>query len=108
MDYGCLIKFVKFYYSKYKNKSKSLKKAVELGDNARYVGNTCAHNSVFIINVFEENNKLKNVNASVTTLAKQTDVSKFKKYKKVNDLLSLCTLSKAYCSESVLKYKEKI
>ncbi|MFM1545296.1 Abi family protein [Streptococcus mutans] len=107
MDYGCLIKFIKFYYSKYKNKSKSLKKAVELGDNARYIRNACAHNSVFIINVFEENSKLNNVNANVTTLAKQIGVYKFKNYKKVNDLLSLCALSKAYCSKPVLEYQRK-
>lgn len=51
MDFGCLIKFVNFYYEKYQ--PKSLKKASELGDYARHIRNACAHNSVFIINVFQ-------------------------------------------------------
>lgn len=105
MDYGCLIKFVEFYYDKYKNKS--LKKVVELGDNARHIRNACAHNSVFIINAFSNHNKLTNVNSSVTTLAQKTNVLKYKNYKKVNDLLSLLALAKTYCSPAVLQYQKE-
>lgn len=104
MDFGCLIKFASFYYEKYK--PKSLKKAYELGDNARHIRNACAHNSVFLINVFKEDNKLPNVNASVTTLAKQADILKYKNYKKVNDLISLFALSRTYCSPAVKSYQK--
>ena len=105
MDYGCLIKFVTFYYDKYK--PKSLKKAYELGDGARHIRNACAHNSVLLINVFEKNGKLSNVNATVSTFAKQADVLKYKNYKKVNDLISLFVLAKAYCSPAVLSFQKQ-
>ncbi|OHY30900.1 DNA-binding protein [Streptococcus parauberis] len=104
MDYGCLMKFLSIYYKKYK--PRSLKKAYELGDNVRFIRNACAHNSVFIINVFKDDNKLNNTNAAVTTLAAQTDLLKYKNYKKVNDLLSLFALSKAYCSTAVRNYQK--
>lgn len=105
MDYGCLIKFVTFYYDKYK--PKSLKKAYELGDNARHIRNACAHNSVLLINVFKNTEKLPNVNATVSTIAKQADILKYKNYKKVNDLISLFVLAKAYCSPAVLSYQKQ-
>lgn len=105
MDYGCLIKFVNFYYQKHG--CKSLKKASELGDGARHIRNACAHNSVLLLNVFEKNDKLSNVNAVVTTFAKQVDVIKYKNYKKVNDLISLLVLAKTYCSPAVLKYQKQ-
>lgn len=105
MDYGCLMKFVAFYYEKYK--PKSLKKAYELGDNARHIRNACAHNSVFILNVFKDDNKLPNVTATVSTLAKQTDTLKYKNYKKVNDLLSLFSLARSYCSQPVRDYQKQ-
>lgn len=104
MDYGCLMKFVAFYYEKYK--PKTLKKAYELGDNARHIRNACAHNSVFILNIFKDDNKLPNVSSSVSTLAKQADILKYKNYKKVNDLLSLFALSKTYCSQPVKEYQK--
>lgn len=81
MDYGCLMKFVAFYYEKYK--PKSLKKAYELGDNARHIRNASAHNSVFLLNVFKDDNKLSNVTATVTTLAKHANILKYKNYKKL-------------------------
>ena len=105
MDYGCLIKFVNFYYQKHG--CKSLKKASELGDGARHIRDACAHNSVLLLNVFEKNDKLSNVNAVVTTFAKQVDVIKYKNYKKVNDLISLLVLAKTYCSPAVLKYQKQ-
>lgn len=105
MDYGCLIKFVTFYYQKHG--CKSLKKASELGDGARHIRNACAHNSVLLLNVFEKNDKLSNVNAVITTFAKQVDVIKYKNYKKVNDLISLLVLAKAYCSPAVLQYHKQ-
>lgn len=105
MDYGCLIKFVNFYYQKHG--CKSLKKASELGDGARHIRNACAHNSVLLLNVFEKNDKLSNVNAVVTTFAKQVDVIKYKNYKKVNDLISLLVLAKTYCSPAVLNYQKQ-
>ena len=105
MDYGCLIKFVNFYYQKHG--CKSLKKASELGDGARHIRNACAHNSVLLLNVFEKNDKLSNVNAVITTFAKQVDVIKYKNYKKVNDLISLLVLAKTYCSPAVLKYQKQ-
>ena len=105
MDYGCLIKFVTFYYQKHG--CKSLKKASELGDGARHIRNACAHNSVLLLNVFEKNDKLSNVNAVITTFAKQVDVIKYKNYKKVNDLISLLVLAKAYCSPAVLHYHKQ-
>lgn len=105
MDYGCLIKFVTFYYQKHG--CKSLKKASELGDGARHIRNACAHNSVLLLNVFEKDDKLSNVNAVITTFAKQVDVIKYKNYKKVNDLISLLVLAKAYCSPAVLDYQKQ-
>ena len=105
MDYGCLMKFLEIYYEKYK--PKSLKKAYELGNNARYIRNACAHNSVFILNIFKDDNKLKNTTAAVTTLAAQTDLLKYKNYKKVNDLLSLFALAKSYCSPKVFGYQKE-
>lgn len=105
MDYGCLIKFVTFYYQKHG--CKSLKKASELGDGARHIRNACAHNSVLLLNVFEKNDKLSNVNAVITTFAKQVDVIKYKNYKKVNDLISLLVLAKTYCSPAVLDYQKQ-
>ena len=76
----CLMKFVEFYYEKYK--PKSLKKAYELGENARHIRNACAHNSVFILNIFNDDNKLENVHPSVSSLAKKAGVLKYKNYKK--------------------------
>lgn len=105
MDYGCLMKFLEIYYEKYK--PRSLKKAYELGNNARYIRNACAHNSVFILNIFKDDNKLKNTTAAVTTLAAQTDLLKYKNYKKVNDLLSLFALAKSYCSPKVFGYQKE-
>lgn len=105
MDYGCLMKFVAFYYEKYE--PKSLKKAYELGDNVRHIRNACAHNSVFILNVFKDDNKLPNVTATVSTLAKQTNTLKYKNYKKVNDLLSLFSLARSYCSQPVRDYQKQ-
>lgn len=105
MDYGCLMKFVAFYYKKHE--PKSLKKAYELGDNARYIRNACAHNNVFILNVFREDNKLPNVTATVTTLSKEVGVLKYKNFKKVNDLISLFSLARTYCSEQVKNYQRQ-
>ncbi len=105
MDYGCLMKFVAFYYEKHQ--PKSLKKAYELGDNARHIRNACAHNNVFILNVFREDNKLPNVTATVTTLSKEVDVLKYKNFKKVNDLISLFSLARTYCSEPVKNYQRQ-
>lgn len=105
MDYGCLLKFVRLYYLKYK--PASLKKAVDLGDNARHIRNACAHNNVFIINIFSDDNKLKNVTSAVTTVAQNLDILKHKNYKKINDILSLFILSKAYCSQPVIEYQKK-
>ena len=99
------MKFVSFYYEKYK--PKSLKKAYELGENARHIRNACAHNSVFILNVFKDDNKLPNVAATVSTLAKQTDTLKYKNYKKVNDLISLFSLAKSYCSQPVRDHQKE-
>lgn len=99
MDYGCLLKLVKLYYDKYK--SKSLQKAVTLGDNSRHIRNACAHNNVLMVNVFKDDEKLNRVNAGVNTLARQKDVLKYRQYRKVNDLLSLIALSNAYCSTAV-------
>lgn len=103
MDYGCLMKLVELYYFKYK--PKSLQKAFSLGNNARHIRNACAHNSVFAINVFKENEKLPKVSAEVSTLARQHDVLKYRNFKKVNDLLSLMALSRAYCSPAVQHYQ---
>ena len=105
MDYGCLMQFLKMYYEKYK--PRSLKKAYELGDNARFIRNACAHNSVFLLNIFKDDNKLENVSASVTTLASQANLLKYKNFKKVNDLLSLFALAKVYCSPDVYKYQKE-
>lgn len=105
MDFGCLMKFVEFYYEKYK--PKSLKKAYELGENARHIRNACAHNSVFILNIFNDDNKLENVHSSVSSLAKKAGVLKYKNYKKVNDIISLFALSKAYCSPDVRRYQKE-
>ena len=57
--------------------------------------------------MFEKNDKLSNVNAVITTFAKQVDVIKYKNYKKVNDLISLLVLAKAYCSPAVLQYHKQ-
>lgn len=105
MDYGCLMKFVAFYYEKHK--PKSLKKAYELGENARHIRNACAHNSVFILNIFKDDNKLPNVTATVSTLAKQTGTLKYRNYKKINDLISLFSLAKTYCSQPVRDYQKQ-
>lgn len=105
MDFGCLLKFVQFYNSKYP--SKSLKKAIELGDGARQIRNACAHNSVFIINIFDDKSKLKNVPATITSLAQEAGVLKYKNYRKVNDLISLLILSRTYCSEAVKEYQKQ-
>lgn len=105
MDYGSLMDFLQMYYEKYK--PKSLKKAYLLGNNARFIRNACAHNNILLLNVFKDDNKLDNVNASVTTLASQTDLLKYKNYTKVNDLLSLFALSKTYCSPAVYEYQKQ-
>ncbi|MEQ9809234.1 Abi family protein [Streptococcus jiangjianxini] len=99
MDFGCLLKLVKLYYLKYK--PKSLQKAFYLGNNARHIRNACAHNNVLMINVFKDDEKLKKVNAEVSTFAKQKGVLRYRKYRKVNDLLSLMALSNTYCSTAV-------
>ena len=62
MDYGCLMKFLEIYYEN--TNQKSLKKAYELG-NVRCIRNACAHNNVFILNIFKDDNKLKNTTAAV-------------------------------------------
>ncbi|QBX08078.1 Abi family protein [Streptococcus equinus] len=105
MDYGSLMDFLQMYYEKYE--PRSLKKAYLLGNNARFIRNACAHNSILLLNVFKDDNKLENVNALVTTLASQTNLLKYKNYAKVNDLLSLFALSKTYCSPAVYKYQKQ-
>lgn len=101
MDYGCLLKLVELYYKKYK--SKSLQKVKSLGNNARHIRNACAHNSVLTVNVFKNSEKLEKVSAEISTFAKQRGVLHYRKYRKVNDLLSLVALSNTYCSSAVQK-----
>ena len=62
---------------------------------------------MFILNVFREDNKLPNVTATVTTLSKEVDVLKYKNFKKVNDLISLFSLARTYCSEPVKNYQRQ-
>ncbi|HEL1594626.1 Abi family protein [Streptococcus suis] len=99
MDFGCLLKLVELYYLKYK--PKSLQKVKALGNNARHIRNACAHNSVLMVNVFKDDEKLKRVTAEINTFAKQKNVLRYRKYRKVNDLLSLVALSNTYCSPAV-------
>ena len=107
MDYGCLLKLVELYNSKYR--SKTLQKALSLGNNARHIRNACAHNSVLMVNIFKEDEKLKRTNAEVSTFARQKNVLRYRKYRKVNDLLSLIALSNTYCSPAVqLHQNQKI
>ncbi|HHJ7161457.1 TPA: Abi family protein [Streptococcus pyogenes] len=104
MDFGCLLKLVELYYSKYK--PKSLQKAKTIGNNARHIRNACAHNSVLMVNVFKDDEKLNRVTAEVNTFAKQKGVLRYRKYRKVNDLLSLIALSNTYCSSAVKHHQD--
>lgn len=104
MDYGCLNKVIEQYYFMY-NKPRSLAKTVKLSMSSRHIRNACAHNSVFIIEWFNNNSKIDNNPAEVTTLAKDLEIEPYlTDYAKVNDLLATFSLFKTYASKETVKH----
>lgn len=102
-DYSSLLDLVDVYYLK--NKSKTLKKASQLGGSTRNIRNACAHNSVFLIEWFNEMAILENNPAGIKSLADEIGIEKEKyQYAKVNDLIALFSLLKSYCSKEVKKH----
>ena len=103
MDYTAFMKLTELYYRKHN--SKSLKKAVDLWINSRYIRNACAHNSVFLIEWFNQLSIVKS-NAATTSFANvmkiENDTAKFSK---INDLISLFALLKTYATDEVIHHE---
>ncbi|WEA54609.1 Abi family protein [Lactococcus lactis] len=103
MDYSELMDLVKLYYYKY-GKVRSLEKAVTLFISARYIRNACAHNSVFILEWFNARHTVKN-NASVTSMLNIVKINRSEaKFAKINDLIALFSLLKAYASKGTIDH----
>lgn len=105
-DYSALLDLVNLYLRKYN--PKTLKKASQLGGSTRNIRNACAHNSVFLIEWFNELYKVENNPAGVKSLADEIGITKEKyQYAKVNDLIALFSLLKTYGSKEVIKHYHK-
>lgn len=102
-DYSTLLNLIEMYGNKYD--SKNLKKAIQLGGSTRHIRNACAHNSVFLIEWFNELYKLENNPAGIKSLADQLGIDKETyQFSKINDLIALFSLLKAYSSKEVIAY----
>lgn len=103
IDLGTLINFIKFYMGKYP--SYTLVKS-DLLYFVKNVRNACAHNDVFLINLFHETNKIKQRNSSVVSYAALMKINDKKDkrmlyYNKINDIVMIHYLHHKLSSESL-------
>lgn len=103
MDYTALCKLIDLYYRKY-NKVASLEKANNLMVSSRYIRNACAHNSTFILEWFNPSHKIKNNPSGIKSTINVLQLTQFRTYAKVNDLVATFILLKSYASEGTLKH----
>jgi hypothetical protein len=95
--------FVQLYYGKFQDKE--LKKAYNLWSSAKHIRNASAHNAVFLINMFDGRNQLRKIPATFKSIIPEIGISsKRARQVKVNDMMSLFVLLKAYASPTVLEH----
>ena len=102
IDFGTLVHFIRFYSNKYPSFNNIVK------SNHLYfiknIRNSCAHNDVFLINLFHETNKMKKRNPAVVSFASLMNIPHKEKnlfYNKINDIVMVHYLHKKLSSDSL-------
>lgn len=94
------IKILKYYNARHSNKKiELLHKNLKFVKNIR---NTCAHNNIFLINLYDKSLFIKNPNGSVGTFASNMNINRdIIQHGKLHDLLILFYFHSRYCSKSL-------
>ncbi|OFK56571.1 hypothetical protein HMPREF2811_01690 [Globicatella sp. HMSC072A10] len=100
IDFGTLIKFIRFYTEKYPEFESIIKyKHLYFIKNIR---NACAHNDVFLINLFHPTSEMKYRNPVVVSFASLMNIeNKYLIYNKINDIVMLHFLHNKFSSSSL-------
>lgn len=97
IDFGTMIQFIKLYTQTHP-KFKSVINCSQLLF-VKNIRNACAHNDVFLINLFHDSSKMKYRNQSVVSYAHTMGIdNKYLLYNKINDIITVCYLHKRLCS----------
>ncbi|MBS4462911.1 Abi family protein [Aerococcaceae bacterium zg-B36] len=100
IDFGTLINFIRFYTDKYPDFELIAKyNHLYFIKNIR---NACAHNDVFLINLFHNTSMMKRRNPAVVSFANLMDIeSKNLIYNKINDIVMVHYLHNKFSSNSL-------
>lgn len=109
VNFGQLLKIIEFYNSRNNNKMiDSLDKNLKYIKNIR---NACAHNNIFIINLYDNSLIIERPSASVVSIASSMSIGRdIIKYAKLHDLMILFYYHMKYCSKRLnyRRYNEGI
>ena len=102
IDYGTLVRLLEFYFHrKPDSRSKLLPNQHKFVKNIR---NTCAHNNVFIINLFDPHYRIPRPDATTKSFANSMKINfGLLPYQKIIDLTNLFYLHKKICSPQLNK-----
>lgn len=106
IDYGTLIQFLEFYENSVENRDKLYPVQHRFIKNIR---NTCAHNDVFLINLFDQNDIISRPNPATKSFASEIGiVNGLVRYPKIIDTINLFYVHKRICSNdlNIRRYQE--
>ena len=99
IDFGTLIMLSDLYFNKYPHQRTGYTKQFKFIKNVR---NTCAHNNVFLINLFDKKLRLKRPDAPSSTFAQNMSINKnIIHYRKFLDTVNLFYVHSRMCSREL-------
>lgn len=106
IDFGTLINFIKFYTEKYSEFNTIVK--YEHLYYIKNIRNACAHNDVFLINLFHLTSRMKYRNPTVVSFANIMNIeSKYLIFNKINDIVMVHYLHNKFSSNSLKDRRSK-
>lgn len=100
VDYGTLIQFLHFFVTKYPNIPEKL--YTHQHKFIKNIRNSCAHNDVFLINIFDQSYSVPRPAAAIKSYAAEMNIiPNLVRYRKVIDIIVLFYIHKKICSDNL-------
>lgn len=99
-DFGSFTRLLELYTTRNQLCNSALKSATKHLRYVKNVRNACAHNNIFLINIFNRKSNLirKPTQLSLTACNRLKVDSRFRRFNKTHDLLVLAAFHKRFCS----------
>ncbi|MTB64116.1 Abi family protein [Streptococcus sp. zg-86] len=107
IDYGTLIQFLQFFSTKYPNPPEKL--YTPHHKFIKNIRNSCAHNDVFLINIFDQSYNVPRPAAAIKSFASEMNIlPALVRYRKIIDIVVLFYIHKKICSDNLngRRYRE--